>query len=61
MIFMALAKGTESIVLRGRDAGKKVSIVGKEGNFVIIEGKNVKKRRSNPRHLLPIGARAKTE
>jgi ribosomal protein L14E/L6E/L27E len=56
---MALAKGTECIILRGRDSGKKVSIIGKEGNFVIIEGKNVKKRRSNPRHLLPVSAHGK--
>lgn len=56
-----LEVGTTCIKIRGREAGKKVKIVGKQKDFVIIEGGNVKKRKCNPKHLLPIGMEKKKE
>lgn len=39
---------------RGREAGKKVVVIEKEKNgFVIVEGIQTKKSRSNTAHLLP--------
>lgn len=52
---MAAKEGMVCIKTRGRNAGKKVTIVGKEKDgFVLIEGKGIKKKRCNPRHLFPI-------
>jgi len=55
-----IEKGSVCIKTRGRNAGKKVIVVGTEKDgFVIIEGKKMKKKRCNPRHLFPTGEKEK--
>lgn len=53
----AMEVGRVCIKTRGREAGAKVVIVetgaGKENEFVTIDGKGVKRRRCNIRHLMP--------
>ncbi len=50
-----MKEGSICIVIAGRDAGKKVEIVGKEEGFFIVVGKNVKRRRINRKHLIEVG------
>ncbi len=50
-----IKEGTECIILKGSDAGKKV-VVKKvlDNTFVEIEGERVKRRRINVRHIEPL-------
>ncbi len=55
-----IKEGSVCIKTRGRHAGKKVIVVGKEKNgFVLVEGEKLKKKRCNPRHLFPTGEKEK--
>lgn len=51
---MALDIGRVCVKKKGREAGFKAAVVevDKEG-FVVIDGPKVKRRKCNPRHLLP--------
>lgn len=53
-IMAGIEIGSVCIKTRGRNAGKKVTVVGMEKDgFVLVEGKKIKKKRCNPRHLFP--------
>ena len=49
--------GMVCIKTHGKEAGKKAVIfdIDKKTGFVTIEGPSLKKRKCNPRHLLPTG------
>jgi len=49
--------GMVCIKTQGKEAGKKVIVLDtdKKTGFLTIEGPHVKKRKCNPRHLLPTG------
>ena len=49
--------GTVCIKTRGKEAGRKVAVLefDKKTGMAVIEGPKVKKRKCNPKHLLPIG------
>lgn len=49
-----LETGSVCVKTRGRKAGEKVVVLGFEKGFVLIEGKSMKKKRCNPRHLYPL-------
>jgi len=55
-----IEKGRVCIITKGRDAGKEVVIKEvKDKTFVTIVGENVKERRSNIKHLEPLGRTSK--
>ncbi|MEK6958091.1 MAG: 50S ribosomal protein L14e [archaeon] len=52
----AIDKGVVCIKTTGKEAGKKVVVLEAiDRNFVMIEGKGVKKRKCNIAHLFPTG------
>jgi large subunit ribosomal protein L14e len=56
---MLIEPGRVCIKRKGREAGKKVIVTSVKGNFAYIEGKGVKKRRCNIRHLYPTNEKKK--
>ncbi len=51
---MALIEtGRICIIRKGRQTGKKAVITSIKGNYAFIEGKEIKKRKINIRHLYP--------
>ena len=52
-----LEKGSVCVKIAGRKAGETVVVLelDKEKNFATVAGENVKKKRCNLRHLLPLG------
>ncbi len=51
---MALIEpGRICIKRKGRETGKKVVVTSVKGDYAFIEGKNIKKRKCNIRHLYP--------
>ncbi len=56
----AIEVGSVCVKIRGRKAGKRVTVVGIEKDgFVLVEGEKMKKKKCNPRHLFPTGEKAK--
>jgi large subunit ribosomal protein L14e len=50
--------GQLCVLLRGRNAGRKVVVVDFEkGNFALVDGLRVKRKKRNIRHLLPVQER----
>lgn len=50
-------KGKIGIKTRGRKAGQKLKVIGKEKGFLIVEDSKGKKKKCNPRHLLMVGGK----
>ena len=55
----AIEVGTICMKARGREAGRKVVVVGFDKNLAIIDGPKVKKRKCNIMHLFPTGEKIK--
>ncbi|MBI2530269.1 MAG: 50S ribosomal protein L14e [Candidatus Diapherotrites archaeon] len=50
----ALEVGRICVKTRGRNAGKRVAIVEMQKNFAVIDAPNMKRKRCNILHLIPL-------
>ncbi len=54
----AIKAGSVCMKTTGREAGRRAVVVEvKDNNFVVIEGPEIRKRKCNVRHLMPIGGK----
>lgn len=53
----ALEVGRICVKTRGRNAGKRIVIVEMQKNFAVIDAPNMKRKRCNILHLIPIDER----
>ena len=51
---MVIEKGSIVIKTKGRKAGSIAKVLSVEGNYAIIEGEKIKKKKCNLLHLIPI-------
>jgi large subunit ribosomal protein L14e len=55
----AIEVGSICVKRKGREAGRKAVVIDVlENQFVLIDGVNVKRRKCNARHLVPLGEKA---